>query len=130
MTDLDTDRITELAEQNHENIMAIAKENDVESQLTDDVDGAKFASVLLGPSEKDEDDEPTGEERAMALLEQNAENLVTLATKLKVRKSRVDTSASGVARSPGLAKALGFPTTSDSEDEESDSRSLADKVRF
>jgi hypothetical protein len=102
---MNTDDITTLAEQNRENIAAIAGVEGVDGQLAHDVDEDetdKLAAMLGGGSvtEKDDSDgELSDEERAMALLQQNAENLVTLAEELGVGSNEIAAEATEAGES-------------------------------
>lgn len=101
---MNTDNITTLAEQNRENIAAIAGLEGVGEHLTHNVDedGTDKLATMLGSgsiAEKTEDEELSDEDRAMALLQQNAENLVTLAEELGVGCGEISSEATEAGES-------------------------------
>lgn len=91
---MDIDDIVEIAEQNRENIAALAREEGVSGELAHDIDmdgPDKLASVLGGAQPVDKDRSPA--ERAEHLIEQNAANIVALALAVGIDRDGIATAA-------------------------------------
>jgi hypothetical protein len=84
--DLPTDELRRYADQNDQNIRALAREHGVADVLATPTD-AETVSALAGGPEK-ADDEPLAD-----TVERNAANFAALAEALGVRTNRLETSA-------------------------------------